>query len=94
LDFERQAIMTATNANFSLQLIVESFFTGAKNDASATIHNNSFKLIDALASERAHFAPYIFENTFTYSNESNHEGAWAQATSYPFFSPNIAEFFL
>jgi len=49
--------------------------------ASATIHNDPFKLIDALASEGAIFAPYIFEDAFTSTNESNHEGAWAQATS-------------
>jgi hypothetical protein len=53
--------MTATNANFSLQLIVESFYTEAKQFAPATICNDSFNLIDALASEGALFAPYIFE---------------------------------
>jgi hypothetical protein len=81
------AITTATNATFSLQLIVESFSTGAEQVAPttirnnsfiiqrastaqtnvdlisvseekhlitpATIHNNSFKLIDTLASEGA-----------------------------------------
>jgi hypothetical protein len=40
------AIMKATHANYSLQLIVESLFTGAKQVASATIPNKSFKLID------------------------------------------------
>jgi hypothetical protein len=40
------AIMMATHANYSLQLIVESLFTGAKQVASATIPNKSFKLID------------------------------------------------
>jgi hypothetical protein len=44
------AIMTAPLANFSLQLIVESLPTGAKQ---ASICNNSFKLIDMLASEGA-----------------------------------------
>jgi hypothetical protein len=34
------------DADYSLQLIVESFFTGAKQVASATIPNKSFKLID------------------------------------------------
>jgi hypothetical protein len=77
------AITTATNANFSLQLIVESFFTGAKQVTPATICNNSFKMIDTLASEGAIFAPYIFEDAFTYAaNKLNHEGAWAQATSF------------
>jgi hypothetical protein len=63
-------------------LIVESFSTGAKQVAPATIHNNMFKLIVALASEGACFAPYIFENAFTYANALNHEGARAQATSF------------
>jgi hypothetical protein len=41
-----------------------------------------FKLIVAFASEGARFAPYIFENAFTYTNELNHEGVRAQATSF------------
>jgi len=49
----RPAITTATNATFSLQLIDESFFSGAEQVAPATIHNNSFKLIDMFASEGA-----------------------------------------
>jgi hypothetical protein len=52
-DFECPAIMTATNGNFSLQLIVKSFFTGAKQVASATICIDSFKLIDTLVFEEA-----------------------------------------
>ncbi len=77
------AIMLAMHAIYSLQLIVESFSTGAKQVVPATIHNDSFKLIDALALEGAIFAPYIFEDAFTYAaNKSNHEGAWAQATSF------------
>jgi hypothetical protein len=40
------AIMMVTHADYSLQLIVESLFTGAKQVASATIPNESFKLID------------------------------------------------
>jgi hypothetical protein len=75
------AIMTTMNATFSLQLIVELFSTGAEQVASATIRDDFFKLIDALASEGAIFAPYIFENAFTTTHESNHEGEWAQATS-------------
>jgi len=36
-----------------------------------------------LASEKAIVASYIFEDAFPYAtNESNHEGAWAQATSF------------
>ncbi len=54
---------------------------GAQQVAPATISNRSFELIDALASEGALFAPYILENTFTYADKLNHEGAWAQATS-------------
>ncbi len=38
--------MMATHTDYSLQLIVESLFTGAKQVASATIPNESFKLID------------------------------------------------
>ncbi len=40
------AIMMVTHADYSLQLIGESLFTGAKQVASATIPNESFKLID------------------------------------------------
>jgi hypothetical protein len=69
--------MMVTHANYSLQLIVESFSMEAQQVAPATIHNCSFKLIGALASEGALFAPYIFENVFTFANELNHEGAWA-----------------
>jgi hypothetical protein len=58
---DNSAIMLATHAIYALQLIVESFSTGAKQVAPATIHNNLFKLIVALASEGAHFDPYIFE---------------------------------
>jgi hypothetical protein len=76
------AIMMATHTIYSLQLIVESLSAGAKQVAPATIHNNLFKLIVVLASEGAHFAPYIFENAFTYANELNHEGACVQATSF------------
>ena len=39
-DSARPAITTATNATFSLQLIVESFSTGAKQVAPATIRND------------------------------------------------------
>ncbi len=53
------AIMLATHAICSLQLIVESFSTGAKQVAPVTIHNNLFKLIVALVSEGACFALYI-----------------------------------
>jgi hypothetical protein len=87
-------------------LIVESFFTGAKQVAPVTIHNNLFKLIVALASEGARFAPYIFETAFTYANKLNHEGVRAQTTSFqasklifnyfksPFTSVKIAEYFV
>jgi hypothetical protein len=74
--------MMVTHASYSLQLIVELFSMGAKQVAPATICNHSFKLIDASASEVALFAQYIFENAFTYANKLNHEGAWAQATSF------------
>jgi hypothetical protein len=76
------AFMMATHTIYSLQLIVESFSTGAKQVAPATIHNNLFNLVVALASEGAHFAPYIFEHAFSYANKLNHEGVRAQATSF------------
>jgi hypothetical protein len=41
------AIMMATHASYSLQLIVESFSMGDHQVAPATICNHSFKLIDA-----------------------------------------------
>jgi hypothetical protein len=43
--------MMVTHAKYSLQLIVKFFSTGAKQVASATIHDDSSKLIDMLASE-------------------------------------------
>jgi hypothetical protein len=45
-DIECPAITTATNANFSLQLIVELLLTGTKQVAPATIFDDSFKFID------------------------------------------------
>jgi hypothetical protein len=66
------AIMMVTHAGYPLKLIVESFSMGAQQGAPATIHNQSFKLVDALASEGAHFAPYIFEDALTYANKLNH----------------------
>jgi hypothetical protein len=65
--------MMATHAIYSLQLIVESFSTGAKQVAPATIHNDSSKLIVALASKGAIFAPYIFQDA-SYLYKLNHEG--------------------
>ncbi len=53
------AIMLAAHTIYSRQLIVESFSTGAKQVAPATIDNDLMKLIVALASEGAHFASYI-----------------------------------
>jgi hypothetical protein len=44
-DSIRPAIMTATNATFSLQLIVESIFTGVEQVAPATVRDDSFELI-------------------------------------------------
>ncbi len=78
---DNSAIMLMTHAICSHQLIVESFSTGARQVAPVTIHNDLFKLIVALASEGAHFAPYIFENACTYTNKLNHEGVRAQATA-------------
>ncbi len=49
------AIMMATHADYSLQLIVESLFTGAKHVASATIPNESFKLIVEYTKTSLHF---------------------------------------
>ncbi len=43
--------MSVTHAYFSLQLTVKSFSTRPKQVATASICNNSFKLIDMLASE-------------------------------------------
>jgi hypothetical protein len=76
------AIMMETCTNYSFQLIVKSFSEGSQQVAPATICNHPFQLIDALASEGALFAPYIFENAFTCANKLNCEGAWAQATSF------------
>jgi hypothetical protein len=54
---DNSAIMMATHASFSLQLIVESFLMGAQQVAPATIRIGLFKLIDVLTSDRAIFAP-------------------------------------
>ncbi len=77
---DNSAIMMATHAIYSLQLIVEPFSTGAKQVAPATICNDLFKLIVALASKGAMFAPYVFQDT-SYLYKLNHEGACVQATS-------------
>ncbi len=75
------ANMMATHAIHSLQLIVESFSTGVKQLAPATICNNLFKLMVALASKGAIFAAYMFQGT-PYLYKSNHKGACAQATFF------------
>jgi hypothetical protein len=54
------AIMTALLANFSLQLIVESISTRAKQ---ASVYSDSFKLIDTLDSEGAQAAPNHSNNS-------------------------------
>jgi hypothetical protein len=75
------AIMMVTHAIYSLQLIVESFSIRAKQVAPATICNNLFKLIVALASKGTIFAPYIIQDA-SYLYKLNHDGACAQATSF------------
>jgi hypothetical protein len=70
-DSKHSAITTAKNANFSRQLIVESLSTGTKQVAPATILDDSFKLIDVLASKGAISAPYIFEDAFNHANKSS-----------------------
>jgi hypothetical protein len=77
---DNSAIMMATHTIYSLQLIVEYFSTGAKQVVPATIRNNSFKLIVALASEGAIFTPQIFQDT-SYLYKLNHEGATSFQTS-------------
>ncbi len=49
---DNSAIMMATHAGYSLRLIVGSSTMGAQQVAPAAIRNCSFKLIDALASEK------------------------------------------
>jgi hypothetical protein len=79
-DFERPAITTATNGDFSLQLIVESLSTGTDHQvAPATILDDSFKLIDVLASEGATFAPHISEDAFNRANKSSKFAVASQA---------------
>jgi hypothetical protein len=78
--FARPAITTAMNGDFSLQLIVESLSTGAHHlVAPATILDDSFKLIDVLASEGAMFAPYIFEDASARTNKSSKFAVASQA---------------
>ena len=69
---------TATNANFTLQLIVELLSTGIKQVAPTTIIDDSFKLIDVLALEGAKFAPYI-EDAFNCANKSSKFAVASQA---------------
>ena len=78
-DLECPAITTATNANFTLQLTVELLWTETKQVAPATILDDSFKLIDILASEGAVFAPYIFEDAFNRANKSSKFAVASQA---------------
>ena len=78
-DLERPAIMTATNVIFSLQFIVELLLTGTKQVAPATILDDSFKLIDVLASEGATFAPHISEDAFNCANKSSKFAVTSQA---------------
>jgi hypothetical protein len=79
-DFARPAITTATNGDFSLQLIVESLSTGAHHLVTpATILDDSFKLIDVLALEGAMFAPYIFEDASARTNKSSKFAVASQA---------------
>jgi hypothetical protein len=87
-NLERSAIMTATNANSSLQLIVELLSKRTKQVDPATIFDNSFKLIDVLASEGAMFAPYIFEDTF---NRANKSSKFAVASQAMIFSTTIGD---
>jgi hypothetical protein len=61
LVFACPAIMTATNSNYSLQLIVESFSTGANQVAPATIDMLASEGA-ALCSEEAQSAPTIVCN--------------------------------
>jgi len=78
-NIECPAITTATNANFSLQLIVELLLTGTKQVAPAPILDDSFKFIDVLASEGANFAPYIFKDAFNCANKSSKFAIASQA---------------
>jgi hypothetical protein len=55
---------------------------GAQQVAPATIYNHFFKLIDAWASERELFAPYIFENALTYANN---QIMWEHGLTQPLF---------
>ena len=74
-DFARPAITTATNGDFSLQLIVESLSTGAHHlVAPATILDDSFKLIDVLALEGD-----IFEDASARTNKSSKFAVSSQA---------------
>jgi hypothetical protein len=63
------AIMMATHTDYSLQLIDEPLFTGAKQVASATIPNESFKLIVNYTKTSLHFR----EDCGTFC-----EGEWVQ----------------
>jgi hypothetical protein len=60
--------MMVTHASYSLHLVVELFSMGAYQIAPAPIRNNAFKLIDALASERAIFVPCIFKTLSLQTN--------------------------
>jgi hypothetical protein len=63
-------------------MIVELISTGAQQVTPGTICSDFFNLIDALVSEGALFAPYVFEDVFPYAaNKSNYKEAWAQGTS-------------
>ncbi len=65
---DNSAIMKATHAIYSLQLFVESFSTGAKQVALASICNDLFKLIVALASKGAMLLHIFFKMLPAYTN--------------------------
>ena len=73
-NFTRPAITTATNDDFSLQLIVESFSTGAEQAASTTICDDTSKLIVIYSKTSLHFCKdcenFVRENWSNCSNST------------------------
>jgi hypothetical protein len=90
-DLERPAIMTATNVIFSLQLIVELLLTGTKQVAPITILDDSFKLIDVLASEGATFAPHISEDAFDCASKARTTSPRKAQTTSPSKAPSASK---
>ena len=82
-DFARPAITTPTNGDFSLQLIVEPFSTGAKQVTPTTIRDDSFNWF-MYCLWREQYVPHIFLKTLSLilTNQIMRESGLKQVDCY------------